>query len=63
MMSEAQAKSAKLLADSVKVHGNGILTLRKIEAAQHIAENLRNSPNATFLSGNTMNMINLGHRM
>jgi hypothetical protein len=34
--------------------------MRKIEAAQHIADTLKASPNVTFLSGNTVNMLNLG---
>lgn len=40
--------------------GPGLLALRKIEAAQNIALLLQKSPNVTFLSGNTLNMLNLG---
>jgi len=36
-----------------------LLTLRKIEAATDIASALARSPNVTFLSGNTINMLNI----
>jgi len=48
-----------LIADAVNQNGPGLVAIRKIEAAQIIAEQLRNSPNVTFLSGNTVNMLNL----
>jgi hypothetical protein len=34
--------------------------MRKIEAAQYISDVLKSSPNVTFLSGNTVNMLQLG---
>ena len=37
--------------------------MRKIEAAQFIAENLKNNPNVNFIqANNTMNMLQLNQR-
>ena len=60
LRAEGEAEAAKLIATATAEHGPALLAVRKIEAAQHIAETLRNSPNVTFLSGNTINMLNLG---
>lgn len=57
---EGQAEAAKLVSDAICKFGPGVVAMRKIEAAQHIADVLRASPNVTFLSGNTVNMLNLG---
>lgn len=57
---EGQAEAAKLVSDAICKHGPGLVAMRKIEAAGHIADVLKTSPNVTFLSGNTVNMLNLG---
>lgn len=57
---EGQAEAAKLVSDAICKFGPGVVAMRKIEAAAHIADVLRASPNVTFLSGNTVNMLNLG---
>jgi prohibitin 1 len=57
---EGQAEAAKLVSDAICKFGPGLVAMRKIEAAQHIADVLKASPNVTFLSGNTVNMLNLG---
>jgi prohibitin 1 len=59
LRAEGEAEAAKLVADAISEYGPGLIAMRKIEAAAHIAESLKNSPNVTFLSGNTMNMVNL----
>ena len=59
LRAEGEAEAAKLVADAISEAGPGLIAMRKIEAAQYIAEKLQQSPNITFLSGNTMNMINL----
>lgn len=59
LRAEGEAEAAKLVADAISEYGPGLIAMRKIEAAQHIADQLKGSPNVTFLSGNTMNMINL----
>ena len=60
LRAEGEAEAAKLIADAISDHGPGLVSVRKIEAAQHIADTLKASPNVTFLSGNTVNMLNLG---
>jgi prohibitin 1 len=59
LRAEGEAEGAKLIAQAISEGGPGLVAIRKIEAASYIAEKLQNSPNVTFLSGNTMNMINL----
>jgi len=59
LRAEGEAEAAKLVADAISEYGPGLIAMRKIEAAQHIADQLKGSPNVTFLSGSTMNMINL----
>jgi len=56
---EGDAESARIIDEATIVAGTGLITLRKLEAAKEIAEVLHSSPNITFLSGNTINMLNL----
>ena len=60
LRAEGEAEAAKLIADAMVESGPGLVSMRKIEAAQHIADTLKAAPNVTFLSGNTVNMLNLG---
>ena len=57
---EGQAEAAQLVSNAICKFGPGLVAMRKIEAASHIADVLKSSPNVTFLSGNTVNMLNLG---
>lgn len=59
LKAEGEAEAAKLVADAISDFGPGLITMRKIDAALHIADVLRNSSNITFLSGNTLNMLNI----
>ena len=54
LKAEGEAEAAQLLSDSIESHGKGLIAIRKIETAQHIAQVLAKSPNVTFLSGNVM---------
>jgi len=63
LRAEGEAEAATLIADAMMEFGPGLVTMRKIEAATHIADVLKGSPNVTFLSGNTVNMLNLGGGM
>lgn len=62
LRAEGESEGAKLIADAINEYGKGLVALRKIEAAQHIAESLTTSPNVTFVAGNTLNMLNIGGR-
>ncbi len=59
LKAEGDATAAQLVAEAMTKYGSGMIAIRKIEAAQHIMETLRDSGNVTFLSGNSMNMVNL----
>ena len=60
LRAEGEAEAAQLISDAISKSGPGLISMRKIEAAQHIADTLKGSPNVTFLSGNTVDMLNLG---
>lgn len=59
LLAEGESEGARLIADAINEHGKGLVALRKIEAAQHIAKSLATSPNVTFVAGNTMNMLQI----
>ena len=56
---EGDGIAAELVANATLEYGSALVTLRKLEAAQEIAKELQSSPNVTFLSGNTLNMLNI----
>lgn len=57
---EADAEAAKMISEALTRSGPGLIPIRKIEAAQYMAEKLAQNPNISFLqNGNTMNMLNL----
>ena len=57
---EAESEAADIIAQSIIDHGNGLIVMRKIEAAQYIVKQLAQNPNISFIqSQNTMNMLNL----
>jgi len=60
LRAEGEAEAAFLISNAIAEAGPGLIAMRKIEAAQHIAEKMSQAPNVTFLSGNTVNMLNLG---
>ena len=61
LKAEGDAEAAKLIAEAMAKYGQGLVAIRKIEASQSIMESLRASNNITFLSGNSLNMVNLPH--
>jgi len=54
LRAEGDAEAAKLINDSILKSGRGLIVVRKIEAAQHIAKALSSSPNVHFLPSNSM---------
>jgi len=60
ILAEGDAESAKIIDEATMEAGTGLITLRKLEAAKEIAEVLSANPNIAFLSGNTINMLNIG---
>lgn len=59
LKAEGDAEAAKLIAEAMAKYGHGLVAIRKLEAASHIVETLRESGNVTFLSGNALNMVNI----
>lgn len=56
---EGDAQAAKLLAQAFKDAGDGLIELRKIEAAEEIAERMSKSRNVIYLPGNQNTLFNL----
>ena len=58
---EAEGKSiaAQMVSDAVAQYGEGMVTLRKIEASKDIIENLSSSQNVGFLPGKGNILYNL----
>ena len=59
LRAEGESEATRLIAEAINKYGPGLIVMRKIEAAQHIVQELQQSPNITFISGNTMNMLNI----
>lgn len=45
----ADSEAAQLISDSIQEYGPGLVVIRKIEAAQTMAANLRVNPNVSFI--------------
>ncbi|KAK3743447.1 hypothetical protein QZH41_010913, partial [Actinostola sp. cb2023] len=56
---EGDARGAQLLATSFKEAGEGLIELRKIEAAEEIAERMSKSRNVAYLPGGQKMLLNL----
>lgn len=56
---EGDAQAAKLLAKAFASAGDGLVELRKIEAAEEIAERMAKNKNVTYLPGNQQTLLNL----
>lgn len=57
---EGEAESAKLISDAVAKSGDGMLQLRRIEAAVDIAQDLAAAANVHFVPSNSSMLMNLG---
>lgn len=57
LRAEGESEAARLVAEAITLAGPGLVAMRKIEAAQHIAETLGTSGNVTFVTSNTVNML------
>lgn len=56
---EGDAQAAELLAKSFADSGDGLIELRRIEAAEDIAYQLSKSRNVNYLPGNQQTLLNL----
>lgn len=57
--SEGDAQAAQLVSDALAKAGKGLIELRRIETAVHVAETLSNSPNITYLPSHSQGGSNV----
>lgn len=57
--SEGDSKAAELISDALKQHGQGLIELRKIEAAKEIASTMSRSRNVVYLPRKEGTLLNL----
>jgi prohibitin 1 len=57
--SEAEAEAARLISEAVKINGDALVELRRIEAAKYIVDTLSKSPNITYIPNASGNLLNL----
>ena len=55
---EGESTAAKLISDAIASHGEGLVALRKLEAAKEIASDLAASPNVHFLPSGASVLLN-----
>merc|ERR1712226_1718286 len=57
--SEGEAEAAKMINEALKEHGNGVIEVRRIDAAKDIAEALSKSPNVMYLPQGQQMLLNV----
>merc|ERR1711933_299121 len=57
--SEGEAEAAQMISDALKEHGNGLIEVRRIDAAKEIAEALSKSPNVMYLPSGQQMLLNM----
>jgi|EP00927_Polykrikos_kofoidii_P006184 prohibitin 1 len=58
--SEGEAEAAKMISEALKVHGTGLIEVRRIDSAKDIAESLSKSPNVMYLPSGQSMLLNVG---
>merc|ERR1712224_567410 len=57
--SEGEAEAAQMISDALKEHGNGLIEVRRIDAAKDIADALSKSPNVMYLPNGQQMLLHL----
>jgi prohibitin 1 len=57
--SEGEAQAAQMISDALKEHGNGLIEVRRIDAAKDIADALSKSPNVMYLPNGQQMLLNM----
>merc|ERR1712113_162158 len=57
---EGDAQGAKLISEALQHSGRGLIEVRRIDAAQEIAEKLARNRNVTYVPGGQGMLLNLG---
>jgi prohibitin 1 len=58
--SEGEAEAALMINEALKAHGNGIIEVRRLDAAKDIADALAKSPNVMYLPNGQQMLLNVG---
>ena len=58
MTAEGDSKAAELIAKALSDVGEGLIELRRIEAAEEIAKTLAESPNVAYITDNANMLLN-----
>jgi prohibitin 1 len=58
--SEGEAEAARLINEALLESGNGVIEVRRIDAAKDIAETLAKSPNVMYLPHGQQMLLNVG---
>merc|ERR1712151_615590 len=58
--SEGEAEAARMINEALREHGNGVIEVRRIDAAKDIAEALAKSPNVMYLPNGQSMLLNVG---
>lgn len=67
-LAEGEAEAAALISKAVALAGNGLIEMRRIEAAREVAKTMSSSPNVTYLpsgkgeSGGSNLLLNVGKK-
>ena len=56
-MAEGESEAAELISDAVTSHGNGMIAVRRIDAAREIAHTLARNRNVTYMPGDGSKML------
>jgi len=56
---EGEAEAAQMISQALKEHGNGLIAVRRIEAAREIADVLSKSANVTYLPNSQQMLVNV----
>lgn len=59
IQAEGEAEAAQMISDALREHGNGLIEVRRIDAAKDIAESLSKSPNVMYLPNGQQMLLNL----
>merc|ERR1711972_877575 len=55
-----EAEGAQMISDALREHGNGLIEVRRIDAAKDIADQLSKSPNVMYLPNGQQMLLNVG---
>lgn len=61
IQAEGESEAAQLISDALSKHGDGLIAIRRIETARHVADTLSRSKNVTYLPNGSNMLLNVDH--